>query len=181
MSKNILLILTGSIAAYKSLDLIRALRVKQYQVRCVMTQGAKQFVTPLAVASLSGHKVYEELFSLNDEAEMGHIRLSREADLVVVAPASANILGKMAHGLADDLASAVLLATDKPVLVAPAMNVMMWRNKAVQRNMMQLQADGVHCVGPASGELACGEVGEGRMAEVEDIMHAIEKYTHANT
>ncbi len=174
-NKNILLIITGSIAAYKSLELIRLLRDNNYGVNCILTEGGKMFVTPLSVAALSESPVYENIFSLKDETEMGHIRLSREADLVVVAPASADIIGKMANGLADDLASTVLLATNKDVLVAPAMNLMMWKNKAVQRNVKQLKNDGVVFVGPASGKLACGEEGEGRMAEVKEIFNTIQK------
>ncbi|WP_221930993.1 bifunctional phosphopantothenoylcysteine decarboxylase/phosphopantothenate--cysteine ligase CoaBC [Telmatospirillum sp. J64-1] len=171
--RRILLIISGGIAAYKSLDLIRRLREQGAAVRCVLTESATQFVTPLSVAALSEHKVYQDLFSLTDEAEMGHIRLSREADLVVVAPASANLIAKMACGLADDLASTALLATDKPVLIAPAMNVFMWNHPATQGNVAALAARGVHRVGPGAGELACGEVGEGRMADVPEIMAAI--------
>ncbi|BBK34911.1 phosphopantothenoylcysteine decarboxylase/phosphopantothenate--cysteine ligase [Stella humosa] len=174
--RRILLIIAGGIAAYKSLDLIRRLRERGASVRCVLTRAGAQFVTPLAVASLSEQKVYEDLFSLTDESEMGHIRLSREADLVVVAPATADLLGKMAAGLADDLASTALLATDKPVLVAPTMNVMMWAHPAVQANMATLQARGVRRVGPGSGDLACGEVGSGRMAEPLQIVAAIEEF-----
>ncbi|WP_374442669.1 bifunctional phosphopantothenoylcysteine decarboxylase/phosphopantothenate--cysteine ligase CoaBC [Stella sp.] len=172
--KRILLVIAGGIAAYKSLDLIRRLRERGAGVRCILTRAGAQFVTPLAVASLSEDRVYEDLFSLTDESEMGHIRLSREADLVVVAPATADLLGKMAAGLADDLASTALLATDKPVLVAPTMNVMMWAHPAVQANMALLQARGVRRIGPGSGELACGEVGSGRMAEPLEIVAAIE-------
>ena len=174
--KRILLIIAGGIAAYKSLDLIRRLRERGAAVRCVLTRAGAQFVTPLSVASLSEEKVYDDLFSLTDESEMGHIRLSREADLVVVAPATADLLGKMASGLADDLASTALLATDKPVLVAPTMNVMMWAHPAVQANMALLAARGVRRVGPGSGELACGEVGSGRMAEPMQIVAAIEDF-----
>jgi phosphopantothenoylcysteine decarboxylase/phosphopantothenate--cysteine ligase len=173
--KRILLIISGGIAAYKCLELIRRLKERGANVRCVLTAGGGQFVTPLSLAALSGEKVYSDLFSLTDEAEMGHIRLSREADLVVVAPASADLLARMAAGRADDLAAAVLLATDKPVLVAPAMNTMMWRHPATRRNVEALAEDGVHRVGPAAGDLACGEVGEGRMAEPDDILAAIER------
>ncbi len=173
--KRILLIISGGIAAYKSLELIRRLRERGAEVRCVLSAGGAQFVTPLSVASLSGEKVYSDLFSLDDESEMGHIRLSREADLVVVAPASADLLAKMTAGLADDLASTALLATDKPVLVAPAMNTRMWEHPATQRNMRALEADGVLRVGPEPGDLACGEEGEGRMAEPADILAAIEQ------
>ena len=174
--KHILLIISGGIAAYKSLDLIRRLRERGGMVRCILTAGGAQFVTPLSVAALSGEKVYMDLFSLTDESEMGHIRLSREADLVVVAPASADILAKMAHGLADDLASATLLATDKPVLVAPAMNVMMWNHPATQANLATVLARGVASVGPNSGELADGESGMGRLAEPAEIVAAIEAH-----
>ena len=172
--KRILLVITGGIAAYKSLELIRRLLERGAKVRCILTRAGAQFVTPLSVASLSGDKVYCDLFSLTDESEMGHIRLSREADLVVVAPASADLMAKMAAGLADDLASTALLATDKPVLIAPAMNVEMWRRPATQRNLKRLQEDGIGRVGPGAGDLACGEEGEGRMAEPEEILAAIE-------
>ena len=142
-------------------------------MRCILTRAGAEFVTPLAVASLSGEKVFSDLFSLTDEAEMGHIRLSREADLVVVAPATADLIAKMAHGLADDLASTALLATDKPVLIAPAMNPEMWQHPATRRNLAQLGADGVRLVGPAPGDMACGETGVGRMAEPDEILAAI--------
>ncbi len=171
--KRILLIVSGGIAAYKCLDAIRRLRAEGAAVRCVLSQGGAQFVTPLALAALSGEKVYEDLFQLTDESEMGHIRLSREADLVLVAPASANILAKMAHGLADDLATTVLLATDKPVLAAPAMNVRMWDNAATAANLALLRQRGVHFVGPVEGDMACGEFGIGRMAEADDIVAAV--------
>jgi phosphopantothenoylcysteine decarboxylase / phosphopantothenate---cysteine ligase len=172
--RRVLLIIAGGIAAYKSLEVIRRLRERGTRVRCILTAGGARFVTPLAVASLSGEKVYEELFSLTDEAEMGHIRLSREADLVVVAPATADLMAKMAHGLADDLASTALLATDKPVLLAPAMNPQMWTHPATARNLARLRADGVAVVGPNPGDMACGEVGLGRMAEPAEILAAIE-------
>jgi phosphopantothenoylcysteine decarboxylase/phosphopantothenate--cysteine ligase len=171
---RILLIVSGGIAAYKSLELIRRGRDRGLSFRVILTRGGAEFVTPLSFASISGEKVYQELFSLTDESEMGHIRLSREADLVVVAPASAALLAKMAHGLADDLASTTLLATDKPVLVAPAMNVMMWANPATQANIATLRARGIHVVGPGSGDLACGEEGSGRLSEPHDILDAIE-------
>ncbi|MFP6758954.1 MAG: bifunctional phosphopantothenoylcysteine decarboxylase/phosphopantothenate--cysteine ligase CoaBC [Alphaproteobacteria bacterium] len=174
-NKTVLLIISGGIAAYKSLELIRRLRERGAAVRCVLTAGGSQFVTPLSVAALSEHRVYGDLFSLTDESEMGHIRLSREADLVVVAPASADLIAKMATGRADDLASTVLLATDKPVLIAPAMNVMMWGHAATVRNIATLQADGIQLVGPEAGDLACGEVGAGRMSEPADILAAIER------
>ena len=174
LNQRILLIIAGGIAAFKSLELIRRLRERGCSVRCVLTRAGSQFVTPLSVASLSEDKAYTDLFSLTDESEMGHIRLSREADLVVVAPATADILTKMAGGMADDLASTALLATDKPVLVAPGMNVQMWNNPATLRNVARLKEDGVRFVGPDAGDLACGEVGVGRMAEVADILAAIE-------
>ncbi len=174
--KRVLLIISGGIAAYKSLELIRRLRDRGVRVRAILTAGGAQFVTALSVASLSGEKVYQELFSLTDESEMGHIRLSREADLVVVAPASADILSKMAHGRADDLATTALLATDKQVLVAPAMNVEMWGHAATQANMATLEQRGILRIGPNPGDLACGEVGAGRMAEPHEIIGAIERF-----
>ena len=172
-NKRILLIVSGGIAAYKSLELIRRLRERGGRVRCILTRAGSRFVTPLSLAALSEDRVYQDLFSLTDESEMGHIRLSREADLVVVAPATADILAKMSHGLADDLATTALLATDKPVLVAPGMNVEMWNSAATRRNVERLRRDGVRFVGPDSGDLACGEVGAGRMAEAADIVAAI--------
>jgi phosphopantothenoylcysteine decarboxylase/phosphopantothenate--cysteine ligase len=171
--RRILLIVAGGIAAYKCLDLVRRLRSAGAAVRCVMTEAAKQFVTPLALAALSEDKVYSDLFSLTDESEMGHIRLSREADLVVVAPATADLIARMAAGLAGDLAGAVLLASDKPVLIAPAMNAVMWAHPATQANLATLAARGVRRVGPNAGDLACGEVGSGRMAEPDEIVAAI--------
>ncbi len=172
--KRILLIIGGGIAAYRSLDLIRRLRERGASVRCVLTKGGAQFVTPLSVAALSEEKVYQDLFSLTDESEMGHIRLSREADVVVVAPATADLIAKVANGHADDLASTALLATDKPVLIAPTMNVRMWEHPAVRRNVRSLEEWGVFRVGPGSGALACGETGSGRMAEPLEIVDAIE-------
>ena len=172
--RRIMLVIAGGIAAYKSLDLIRRLQDRGAKVRCILTAGGAQFVTPLSIAALSGEKVYQDLFSLTDEAEMGHIRLSREADLLVVAPATADILAKMAAGLADDLATTALLATDKPVLVAPTMNLFMWNHPATQANVALLAQRGIRRVGPGAGDLACGEVGEGRMAEVADIVAAVE-------
>lgn len=174
--KRILLIVSGGIAAYKSLELIRRLRERDAAVRCVMTGSAEQFVTPLSLQALSEDKVYRELFSLTDESEMGHINLSRQADLVVVAPATANILAKMAGGLADDLATTLLLATDKEVLAAPAMNVRMWNHAATQANLDILRQRGVRFVGPNEGDMACGEYGPGRMAEPMEIVAAIETY-----
>jgi phosphopantothenoylcysteine decarboxylase / phosphopantothenate---cysteine ligase len=173
--RRILLILSGGIAAYKSLDLIRRLRERGAAVRAVMTAAATHFVTPLAVAALCEDKVYTDLWSLTDESEMGHIRLSREADLVVVAPASADLIARMAAGLADDLATTVLLASDKRVLIAPTMNLMMWAHAATQANLATLASRGIFRVGPGSGELACGEVGSGRMAEPSEIVAAIEQ------
>jgi phosphopantothenoylcysteine decarboxylase/phosphopantothenate--cysteine ligase len=172
--ERILLIIGGGIAAYKTLDLIRRLREKGIAVRAVMTTAAHHFVTPLSVASLSGKKVYTDLFSLTDDAAIGHIELSRDADLVVVAPATADLLGKMAHGLADDLASTLLLATDKKILVAPAMNLRMWLAAPTARNVAALRRDGVIFSGPADGDMACGEYGPGRMSEPLDILAAIE-------
>ena len=173
-TKRVLLIISGGIAAYKSLTLIRGLRERNIAVRCVLSVAAAKFVTPLTVGALSGDKVYTDLFSLTDEQEMGHIRLSREADLVVVAPASADLLAKAANGLADDLASTILLATDKPVLIAPSMNTEMWEHPATQRNLAILAGDGVHRVGPDEGDLACGEIGAGRVAEPDNILTTIE-------
>ena len=173
--RRILLIISGGIAAYKSLELIRRLRERGAAVRCILTAAAKQFITPLSAASLSEDKVYDDLWSLTDESEMGHIRLSREADLVVVAPASADLIARMAAGLADDLATTALLASDKPALIAPAMNLIMWTHPATQANVATLEQRGIRRVGPAAGELACGEVGAGRMAEPLEIVAAIER------
>ena len=172
--KRILLIISGGIAAYKSLDLIRRLKDRGAAVRCVLTAGGAQFVTPLSVAALSEDEVFQDLFSLKGESEMGHIRLSREADFLVVAPASADMIAKMAAGLANDLASTILLATDKPVLIAPAMNTRMWEHPATQRNLATLLSDGLTAIGPGQGDLACGEVGAGRMSEPLEIVAAIE-------
>ncbi len=172
--KRILLIVSGGIAAYKSLELIRRLRERQVSVSVVLTSAGEQFVTPLSLSALSEEKVYRELFSLTDEAEMGHIQLSRSADLVVVAPASADLLAKLRAGLANDLASTLLLATDKEVLVAPAMNVRMWDHSATRENLSCLKARGVAVVGPNEGPMACGEFGFGRMAEPAEILEAIE-------
>jgi phosphopantothenoylcysteine decarboxylase / phosphopantothenate---cysteine ligase len=172
--KRVLLIISGGIAAYKALELIRLLRRRGCGVTCVLTDNGGQFVTPLSLQALSESKVYTDLFSLTDESEMGHIQLSRAADLLVVAPASANILARMASGLASDLASTVLLATDKPVLVAPAMNVRMWLHPATQANMATLARRGVHVVPPTEGAMACNEFGPGRLAEPPDILAAIE-------
>nr|PZN87176.1 MAG: bifunctional phosphopantothenoylcysteine decarboxylase/phosphopantothenate--cysteine ligase CoaBC [Pseudomonadota bacterium] len=174
--RRILLILGGGIAAYKCLDLIRRLRERGAKVRAVMTAAAQQFITPLAVGAISGDRVFTELFDREDEHDVGHIRLSREADLIVVAPATASLLAKMAGGHADDLATAVLLATDKPVLVAPAMNPRMWLHPATQRNVATLRGDGIRFIGPNTGEMAeSGEAGPGRMAEPLEIVAAIEE------
>jgi phosphopantothenoylcysteine decarboxylase/phosphopantothenate--cysteine ligase len=173
--RRILLIIAGGIAAYKSLDLIRRLRERGAAVRVVMTQGARHFVTPLAAASLSAEPVYTDLFSLTEESEMGHLRLAGEADLVVVAPATADLLAKMAAGLADDLASTALLATDKPILVAPAMNFRMWEHAATRANLALVEQRGVRRVGPNAGGLAEGETGIGRMAEPLEIVAAVEQ------
>ena len=174
-NKRILLIVGGGIAAYKSLDLVRRLKERGASVRAILTSGGAEFVTPLSLSVLTEEKAFTDLFDLKDEAEIGHIRLSREADLIVVAPATADLLAKMAHGLASDLATAVLLATDKRVLAAPAMNVRMWQHPATLRNMATLRADGILFVGPDEGEMACGEYGPGRMAEPAAILDSIER------
>jgi phosphopantothenoylcysteine decarboxylase/phosphopantothenate--cysteine ligase len=173
-AKRVLLIVSGGIAAYKALELIRLLRGRGCSVSCVLTENGAHFVTPLSLQALSESKVYTDLFSLTDESEMGHIQLSRSADLVVVAPASADILAKMAAGLAGDLASTLLLATDKPVLVAPAMNVRMWQHAATMANMALLATRGIHVVGPDEGAMACNEYGPGRLSEPPAILAAIE-------
>ena len=173
-SKSVLLVIGGGIAAYKSLELVRRLKERGNAVRAIVTKAGSEFVTPLSVSALTGEKVFQDLFSLMDEAEMGHIQLSRSADLVVVAPATADLMAKLANGLANDLASTALLATDKPVLMAPSMNVRMWNHPATQRNLKTLKNDGVIFVGPNDGEMACGEFGPGRMAEPEEILAAIE-------
>jgi phosphopantothenoylcysteine decarboxylase/phosphopantothenate--cysteine ligase len=171
---RILLIIGGGVAAYKALDFIRRLRERGASVRVIMTAAAKHFIAPLSAAALSGQKVYDDLFSLTDEAEMGHIELSREADLLVVAPATADLIARMAAGLAHDMATTALLATDKKTLVAPAMNLRMWLHPATQRNVALLEKDGVIFVGPMDGEMACGEFGPGRMAEPLEIVAAVE-------
>ncbi len=173
--KSVLLIIGGGIAAFKSLELIRRLKERGVAVRAILTAAGAQFVTPLSVSALTGEKVFQNLFSLTDEAEMGHIQLSRSADLVVVAPATADLMAKLANGHASDLASTALIATDKRVLMAPAMNVRMWNHPATQRNLATLRRDGVLIVGPNDGEMACGEYGPGRMAEPDEIIAAIEK------
>ena len=172
--KRILLIIGGGIAAFKSLDLIRRLRERGADVTPILTRAGAEFVTPLSVSALAGRKVFQDLFDLTDEAEMGHIELSRSADLIVVAPATADLLAKMAQGQADDLASTLLLATDTPVLVAPAMNVRMWEHPAMRRNMATLQSDSVRMTGPNEGDMACGEYGPGRMSEPLEIVAAIQ-------
>jgi phosphopantothenoylcysteine decarboxylase/phosphopantothenate--cysteine ligase len=171
--KAVLLIIGGGIAAYKAHELVRLLKTRGALVRIILTRAAEEFVTPLSLSGLSGEKVHTALFNLTDEVEMGHIQLSRAADLLVVAPATADLMAKMANGLADDLASTALLATDKRILLAPAMNVRMWRHPATQRNVETLKTDGVTLVGPADGEMACGEFGPGRMAEPGEILTAI--------
>src|SRR6201991_2777624 len=173
-NRRILLIVAGGIAAFKCHDLIRKLRDRGAHVRCVLTDAGARFVTPLSLQALSEDKVYTDMFSLTDESKMGHIELSREADLLVVAPATANILARMAAGMADDLATTVLLATDKPVLVAPAMNVRMWTHAATVANVETLKQRGVHFIGPNDGAMACNEFGPGRMSEPEEIVAAIE-------
>ncbi|MPZ33503.1 MAG: bifunctional phosphopantothenoylcysteine decarboxylase/phosphopantothenate--cysteine ligase CoaBC [Rhodospirillales bacterium] len=172
--KRILLIVAGGIAAFKSLELIRRLRERGASVRCVLTAAGAKFVTPMSLQALSEDRVYSDMFSLTDESEMGHIQLSRDADLLVVAPATANILARMAAGLADDLAATVLLATDKPVLMAPAMNVRMWTHPATVANVETLKQRGIHFIGPNDGAMACNEYGPGRMSEPEEIVAAIE-------
>ena len=173
-NKHILLIVGGGIAAFKSLDLVRRLRERGARVTPVLTKAGAEFVTPLSLSALSASKIYQDLFNLTDEAEMGHIELSRAADLIVVAPATADLMAKMAGGLANDLASTLLLATDKRVLLAPSMNVRMWTHPATQRNLATLQGDGILVVGPNEGDMACGEYGPGRMAEVPEIITAID-------
>ena len=173
--KRILLIVGGGIAAYKACELVRLIRKSGGSVRCVLTAGGAQFITPMTLAALSEQPVHTSLWDLKDEAEMGHIQLSREADLVVIAPATADLMAKMAAGIADDLATTLLLATDKPVLAAPAMNVRMWQHAATRRNVAQLRADGVTVLEPDEGPMACGEFGAGRLPEVEAILAAIKK------
>jgi len=177
--KRVLLVVAGGIAAYKSLELVRRLRERGVAVRCILTRAGAEFVTPLALSALSGDKVYGELFSLTDETELGHIQLSRDADLLVVAPATADLLAKMATGQADDLASTTLLATDKPVLAAPAMNLRMWLHPATQTNVETLRRRGVRFVGPNDGDMACGEFGPGRLAEPLEILAVIEAALHS--
>lgn len=178
--KKILLIISGGIAAYKALELIRGLKKSGASVRCILTHGGSHFVTPLSVAALTEEAVYDDLWSLKDETEMGHIRLSRDADLVVVAPASANIIAQMTHGLAEDLASTTLLATNRPVMICPAMNPMMWNHAATQDNLDTLRKRGINIIMPADGDMACGETGTGRLPEADDIMSEIIKHFQAN-
>lgn len=174
LGKRVLLIVGGGIAAYKALELVRLLRKTGVAVTPVLTRAGAQFVTPLSLSALAEDKVYQDLFSLTDEQEMGHIELSRSADLIVVAPATADLMAKAAHGLCDDLASTTLLATDTPVLMAPAMNVRMWEHPATRENVATLRARGVTFIGPDEGAMACGEYGYGRLAEPSAILHAIE-------
>lgn len=174
------MIISGGIAAYKSLELIRLLKKSGADVRCIITKGGTNFVTPLSVAAISENQVYTDLFSLKDETEMGHIRLSREADLVLVAPASANLMAQMAYGLAEDLASTTLLATNKPVMIYPAMNPMMWEHEATQDNLETLKKRGVIITGPAVGDMACGETGTGRMSEPQDIHDSVLRFFESN-
>jgi len=170
---KILLVVGGGIAAYKSCELVRLIRKGGGDVTCVVTKGGQQFVTPMSLAALSENQVYTTLWDLKNEAEMGHIQLSREADLIVVCPATADLMAKMAAGLANDLASTLLMATDTPVMIVPAMNVRMWSHPATQRNLATLKADGIQVIGPAEGPMACGEFGPGRLAEVPDIVTAV--------
>jgi len=171
--KKILLIVTGGIAAYKTPDLVRRLKERGAAVRCLLTKSGEQFVTPLALGAVTGDRVYQDLFDLTDEQEMGHIQLSRDADVLLVAPATANVMAKMAAGISDDLATTALLATDKPVVIAPAMNVRMWQHAATQANLATLKARGVTVIGPEEGDMACGEFGPGRMTEPLDIVKAL--------
>ncbi len=171
--KKILLIISGGIAAYKSLELIRLLKKQNAHVKCVLTNGGSQFITPLSVAALTEEEVYTDLWSLKDETEMGHIRLSREADLILIAPASANLMAQMTHGLAEDLASTTLLASNRPIMICPAMNPMMWQHKATQDNLKELKHRDITVVGPDDGDMACGETGSGRMSEPESILDAV--------
>lgn len=175
-AKHILLVITGGIAAVKAPELIRSLSQHGFKITPVLTKAAEKFVTPLSIAALARSRVYTDLFDLKDESEMGHIELSRLADLILVAPATANVMAKMAHGISDDLASTILLATDTSVMIAPSMNVRMWDHPSTQRNLNLLADDGVKLVGPNVGEMACGEYGLGRMAEVTDIVSAVEQF-----
>ncbi len=174
--KKILLIITGSVASYKSMDLVRLLKKNNYEVSCVLTKSAQEFITPLLVSSLSGNKTYNELFDIDDELNMGHINLSRQSDLIVVAPATANFIAKIANGLADDLASTTLLASNKPILVAPAMNEKMWQNKGTQENLQKLEKNNIKIIAPQTDILACGEFGVGKMAEPQVVFERIENF-----
>ena len=172
--KKILLIITGGIASYRALDLIREIKRSGDDVTCVMTKSACEFVQPISFATLSKNKVYTELFDLDNESEIGHINLSREADLIVIAPATANTLYKIANGVADDLVSTIMLASNKPTLIAPSMNVKMWENQNTVSNVLKLKEQGIHFIGPNKGEMACGEIGYGKMASVEEIKKEID-------
>lgn len=176
MNKKILLIITGSVACYKSMDLVRLLRKKNYEVNCILTNSACQFITPLLASSLSGTKTYNELFSLEDEVNIGHIKLSRKNDLIIIAPATADFIAKIANGYADDLASSVILASDKKIIVAPAMNEKMWHNPATQQNISKIIDRGISIIDPESDKLACQEYGIGKMASVESIVSQIEGF-----
>lgn len=178
--KRILLVISGGIAAYKAIELIRLLKKSGAQVRCILTNGGAQFITPLTVAAISEEHVYTDLFSLKDESEMGHIRLSREADLILVAPASANIMAQMAHGLAEDLASTTLLATNKPVMICPAMNPMMWAHTATQDNIATLKERGITIIEPDEGDMACGEHGAGRLPDPSFIHDTVIQFFKTN-
>ena len=180
-NRKLLLIISGGVAAYKALELARRLMEKGASVTGVLTAGGAEFITPLSVASLTGNPCFTDLFSLKDESEMGHIRLSRQSDLIIVAPATADLMAKMVGGHANDLATTVLLATDTPVMVAPAMNAQMWAHPATQRNLKTLKADGIEIIEPSAGMLACGEVGPGRLAEVPDIITAVEAHLNGGT
>ena len=173
--KKILLIISGGIAAYKSLELIRELKLQDINVRCILTEAGGQFITPLSVQTLTEDKVYQNIFSLTDENEIGHIELSRDADFVVVAPATANIIAKMRAGIADDLATTALIATDKQVIIVPSMNVRMWEHVATQSNIAELEQRGIHLIGPELGDMACGEYGLGRMTEPNKIAEIINR------
>ena len=176
MAKKILLIITGSVAAYKSIELIRLLKKAGHEVNVILTKGATEFITPLLVSSISGNKTYEDLFSSEDEAKIGHINLSRQNDCIVIAPATADFIAKMAHGLADDLASNVVLASNKPIFVAPAMNEKMWNNKQTQKNLQILRENGIRILDPITDLLACGEYGVGKMLEPQDIFQNLDKF-----
>ncbi|GIR52793.1 MAG: hypothetical protein CM15mP62_02640 [Rhodospirillaceae bacterium] len=178
--KRILLIVTGGIAAFKSLELVRQIRTAGGEVRAILTKSATEFVTPLSLQALTEDRVYSDIFSLTDESEMGHIQLSRNSDLILVAPATANFLAKMRLGICDDLASTVVLATDKPVMVAPAMNVRMWDHAATQENIITLKDRNIKFIGPDEGEMACGEYGLGRMSEPTEIVNAIQSILQPN-